>query len=404
MSRRRSLAPPSYRLHRQSGQAIVTLRDHAGNRRDFLLGKYGTPESRQEYARIVAEWETSNAPAMAATARPTCGHAFADITVNEILAAFLKHCESYYVKDGKPTSEQREYKLAMSATQALYGRTVAADFGPLALKTIRNGMIDKGLARGVINQRIARIRRIFKWAVGEELVPPAVLEGLRAVEGLKRGRTVAREPESVTPVADDLVNRTLPHLNRQVAAMVRLQRLTGMRPGEVAIMRAADIDMSGPIWLFRPEGHKTEYRGKDRLVALGPRGQAIIKEFLTVDLGAYLFSPQDAREERYAAMRAARKSRVQPSQLHRRKVRPKKSPASHYSPRSYHDAIQRACEKHDLPAWHPHQLRHSHGTDVRRRFGLEAAQVSLGHASANVTEIYAERDLSLAVKVAQAVG
>jgi len=265
-------------------------------------------------------------------------------------------------------------------------------------------MIEKGLARGVINQRIARIRRVFKWAVGEELVPPAVLEGLRTVEGLKRGRTVAREPEPIKPVADDLVDRTLLHLNRQVAAMARLQRLTGMRPGEVTIMRSADIDMSGPIWLYRPENHKTEHRGNERLIALGPRAQAIIKEFLKVDLGAYLFSPQDAREERHAIMRAARKSRVQPSQLHRRKVRPKRSPASHYSPRSYHDAIQRTCEKHDLPAWHPHQLRHSHATDVRRRFGLEAAQVSLGHASADITQVYAERDLSLAMKVAQAVG
>jgi hypothetical protein len=50
---------PSYRKHRQSGQAIVTLPDGLGGRRDVLLGKYGTKASRMEYARLVAEWEAS---------------------------------------------------------------------------------------------------------------------------------------------------------------------------------------------------------------------------------------------------------------------------------------------------------------------------------------------------------
>lgn len=42
---------PTYRLHRQSGQAVVTL-----NRRDFTLGPYGTPESRQRYNRLIGQW------------------------------------------------------------------------------------------------------------------------------------------------------------------------------------------------------------------------------------------------------------------------------------------------------------------------------------------------------------
>ena len=63
-----------------------------------------------------------------------------------------------------------------------------------------------------------------------------------------------------------------------------------------------------------------------------------------------------------------------------------------------------ACKAAAVPHWHPHQLRHSHATEVRRQFGLEAAQVALGHAQAAVTEIYAERDLALAVRVAAAIG
>jgi len=55
MSRRASV--PSYRLHRQSGQAIVTLTDGFAGRHDVLLGKYGTAETRVEYAHVIAEWE-----------------------------------------------------------------------------------------------------------------------------------------------------------------------------------------------------------------------------------------------------------------------------------------------------------------------------------------------------------
>ena len=54
-----------------------------------------------------------------------------------------------------------------------------------------------------------------------------------------------------------------------------------------------------------------------------------------------------------------------------------------------------------LEKWGPNRLRHSAATDIRRHFGLEAAQVALGHAQADVTQVYAERDLRLAAEVAR---
>ncbi|MDC0935463.1 tyrosine-type recombinase/integrase [Pirellulales bacterium] len=54
--------------------------------------------------------------------------------------------------------------------------------------------------------------------------------------------------------------------------------------------------------------------------------------------------------------------------------------------------------------WSPNQLRHTAGTAICKRFGLEAAQVILGHSNANVTQVYAERDLDKAVAVAREVG
>ncbi len=46
-----SLRTPSYRHHRSSGQAVVTV-----DGRDIYLGKFGMAESRAEYDRLLAEW------------------------------------------------------------------------------------------------------------------------------------------------------------------------------------------------------------------------------------------------------------------------------------------------------------------------------------------------------------
>ncbi len=43
-------------------------------------------------------------------------------------------------------------------------------------------------------------------------------------------------------------------------------------------------------------------------------------------------------------------------------------------------------------------------TVVRKDFGLEAAQVVLGHSRADVTQIYAERDLEMAERVIKQIG
>jgi integrase len=196
----------------------------------------------------------------------------------------------------------------------------------------------------------------------------------------------------------------MPFLASPLRAMIRLQRLTGMRPGEVAQMRRRDLDTSGDVWVYRPARHKTAWRGKERVILIGPRGQEILRGVLKTDPDAYLFSPREAREEWFAAKRAARKTKVQPSQVCRRKPNPQRKPGESYSRHAYASAVARACEKAKVPHWHPNQLRHSRATEVRGAFGLEAAQVVLGHARANITEVYAERNITLAAEVATKTG
>jgi integrase len=420
----RSAKIPSYRLHSQSGQAIVTLTDGLGGRRDVLLGKYDTPESRVEYSRVIGEWEARGRRLYdQADEEPDA------LSVNELMVAFLEHAERHYRRaDGTNTSELRDYKLSNRPLRELYGTLPVAKFSPLKLKAVRQKMIDAGLSRNVVNQRVGRLVRAFKWGVGEELVPESVWRALTTVRGLEKGRSAARETEAVAPVAAEVVEATLPYLLPPVRAMVELQLVTGMRPGEARIMRACDLDTTGDVWLYKPAHHKTRHKGKERVVAIGPRGQEIVKPFLKLDTQAYLFSPRDALAWRWREQRRKRKTKVQPSQVSRRRQAPRKRLGDCYTMTAYAHAVAKAvkaanaaaaceeckplkpedrcdaCKANAIPHWHPHQLRHTHATAVRRRFGLEAAQVALGHSQAQITEIYAERDAALAVKVAKEIG
>jgi hypothetical protein len=103
----------------------------------------------------------------------------------------------------------------------------ARDFGPLALRAVREAMIKTGLAYTTINSRINRIRRVFRWAGSVELIPGTVNHNVGTVEPLQRGRSKARDPEEVKPVPIEQVEKTLPFMPGPVAAMVRLQFLTG---------------------------------------------------------------------------------------------------------------------------------------------------------------------------------
>ena len=189
---------PSYLEHKQSGKARIVWTDATGVRHFRMLpGPFNSAESKAEFSRL--QLELATAP-VSAVIDP------GSITVNEVLHAYYVHAERYYSDpDGKPTKELGCMKSATKPVRELYGDTPATEFGPLALKAVRQKMIEAGLCRGLVNRRTDRVKRVFKWAVAEELVPVATYEALRTLAGLRRGRTELRESEPVKPVAADVV-------------------------------------------------------------------------------------------------------------------------------------------------------------------------------------------------------
>jgi hypothetical protein len=147
------------------------------------------------------------------------------LTVAELIIRYWQFVRGYYVKDGRPTDSQDHIRLVMKALRRTYGHTPAVEFGPIALKAARQRMLDAGCGRKYINTQIRRVVQMFKWAVGEELVPQA----LQAVPGLRKHRTTAPEGKGVQSIEESIVEVIVEHLGPVVADMVRFQRLTGTR-------------------------------------------------------------------------------------------------------------------------------------------------------------------------------
>jgi integrase len=401
----------------------------------MLPGVFDSPESRAAFTGLLLELQAI--PHQVPVADPD------GITLAELLLAYLEHAERHYrLPDGEPTSEIHEVRIVARALRIRYADMPVAKFGPLCVKAACQRWVNEGRSRTECNRRVAMVKRIFKWAVSEELAPPSVYQAVATVPGLQKGRTVAHEMEPIGPVDDATVDATLPFLHRHVRGLIEFQRLTGCRPGEACRVRRCDIDTGGPTWLYKPPHHKNAHRGKSRSIAIGPKAQTLLREFFTPNIDDYLFSPRRAVEEVRADRAARRKTPCRPSQIafnaKMRKAKPKRTAKERYNRGSYGVAIDRACDRAFPPPpplakrtgeslakwwkrltaeqrdevkawqkahrWAPNRLRHSVATKVRKHHGLEAAQALLGHERADVTQIYTERNEALAASVAAKIG
>ena len=427
MTARKQHHVPKLRHHKASGQGFVEL---TGER--FYLGRFDLPETQKRYHQKIAEWLAAGRKLPVAPE---------DITLVELIDRNTAFARGYYVRgDGTQTNEFNNICQALKPVKELYGHVRAIDFGPLALRAVREKMISKGWCRTHINKQVDRVRRMFRWATEQELIPGNVYQALRAVDGLRHGRSEARESESVRPVPQDRIDAIKPHVSRQVWAMIQLQLLTAARAGEICLMRPKDIDRTGRVWLYEPTSHKTAHHGHRRIIYIGPKAQEILRPFLLRTPDTFCFSPKEAEGER---RRAASEKRQTPLSCGNRpgtnkKKTPMKCPGDQYTTASYGKAITKACDTAFQPPkplckregeslaacrkrltaaqrnqvaewnkahrWHSHQLRHNAATSLRREYGLDIARVVLGHRSPTITETYAEIDKTQAVDAMLRVG
>jgi integrase len=396
---------PSYRLHKGSGQGVTTIRG-----KDFYFGPYDDPKSKAKFRKLLGEYLSSSTPTSFRVDAK-------QVTMAELAVDYLVHCKGYY-----SSSEYQNIVLAMRPILDLYPETLIGKFHPACFKACRQWWLESGASRQYANKQMARLLRAIKWGVSEGICSVEVHQACKCVDPIKKGRTNAPEAPPVLPVDDSVVDATLPHLTPVVASMVQFQRLVGCRPGEVCKITPAMVDRSNSVWEVRLVEHKGAWRGKQRVIYVGPQAQSILKPYLDRKPDEPCFSPKESEEQRLAAKHAKRQTALScgnrpGSNL---KVRPKKQPRRCYDTQSYGRSIAYACGKaFPVPpclteqqqkqwksdhTWSPNQLRHSRATELRKLYGIEAASLILGHAGLEVTQVYAERDKSKAIQVAMEVG
>ncbi len=444
---------PAYRRRKGYTQAIVTLTDAFTKRRkDYWLGEYGTPASRELYHRVLADYESlgrrlPDRPPQSEAA------AFDEPAVDELILEYWRRVAREFLP-----KRCHAIKATLRVLRQMDGSTPVSKYGPKRLRLLREAMISgdpsaspprKPWSRTTVNDRVRIVVAVFRWGVTQELVPASVADAMSMLEALKRGRTRAKEGTKVRPVPEFVLAASIPHLASPVRAIVRVQLLTGARPGEIVGLRGRDIDRDAGTGLLvaRLNKHKTAHLGRERLVYFGPEAEAVLEPFLSGrEPSQPLFSPAEAEAERRARQHAERKTPLSCGNRPgtNRVEAPDRKPSDTYTVSSYRRAIQYACDRAFPPPehlrprtlgggrgetqsefiarlaegercelsewrrshrWHPHQLRHNAATRIRREFGLEAAQLVLGHSSAAITDaVYAERDATKVVQAMQRLG
>lgn len=380
---------PKMRRHAK-GQFVVHL---SGT--DHYLG-HDEPEARRKYGQLTAQWQANGR-------RPLRPPDPAGPTIGALIERYRDWAAGRYVKRKTPdarrgpdaTSQVKNVTCATAPLLALFEDSPIAGFTIDEMALYRARLIGSGLAAKTINTYCEIVRRMFKWAARSRLAPPTLWMELKALEGVRNGIDVPARPRVVPPRLD-AVRAAQGLLRAPNRAMIDVQLLTGMRPGEVCGLRPCDLHRAGPVdlggvevmagptvlpdgrtvdvWLYvvPPHVNKTEHRSRPRVVPIGPAAQQVLSPWL---------ARCPASREVFINLQGRR-----------------------FAVDGYRLNVAHACDRAGVGRWWPNQLRHYALTDVRRRYGIEAARTVGGHSDAGVTLLYAEADVGKAMIVAAEMG
>ncbi|MGH7169636.1 MAG: tyrosine-type recombinase/integrase [Gemmataceae bacterium] len=405
MPRLKKGAIPSYRHHKARNCAVVTIDGH-----DHYLGPFGSPSSKQKYASLIRAWQQRQEQNEVATDELLVPNDHP--TINEVILAYLKHARDYYRPNHGENKEAGCINDALTVLQVQgYGREPADAFRPKDLKKVREAMTAKNWSRSYINSQVNRVKRMFAYAVEEDLIPGTVYHALLTVKGLRKGTPGVREAKKIQPVLGEHIKAVLGKAHAVLKAMLLFAYRTGARPGEVCALKPCHLDRTGKVWVYNvpPDANKTEHHDQERKVYIGPKAKKILEPWLEeIAPEEYVFNPIRAEQLRQKARREARKTPLYPSHLKRleakRKLSPKRPKRDHYDPISFRRAVKRLCKSAKVPSWTPNRLRHNAATRFRKKYGIEIARILLGHRKLNTTEIYAEPNAQKAMRAALDLG
>lgn len=324
---------PTCGHHKSIGQARVYI-----GGRSIYLGTFGSDASRIRYGKIVAKVVSGQSldlfvPKSTVGRLPT---GLGRPTINELCLAFMRHATAYYTKDGKLSDEVWCFKSAIKPLVELYGFLEVNQFTPLALKAVRQAMIDRPTqapreskrvprpwCRSFINKSVNRIRHVFKWAVENGMANVATLQGLQAVSPLKSGKCAVPDHQRREAVTDEHIEAVRVELSQYHLDLFDLMRATGARPSELLGLSMNDIETTGETWVADLNKHKNAHRGLSRKLFFGPKSQLILRRLPSTGM---LFN---------------------------------------FKIRTFSAAVKRACTAAKITPFVPYQLRHTKATELR---------------------------------------
>lgn len=316
-----------------------------------------------------------------------------EVSVATLVGLYAAHCRVYYRReDGSPTSSAagEPRRLAMFARKL--GAVALADVAHADLLPVRDALVLSGICRRSVNEAFFAWRRMLRWALDEALVRPEDVARLSLVRPLKRGRTTARETEPVREPDRRAVKGAIACLPPSVAALVRIMERTGMRPSEALGLAWDRIEKRRDgIWVYRPEFHKTRWRGRSRAVPLGPVCQRILAKYPPMDGQERVFSPDVALAERASMPEEEVTGRAW---FLERGGAWREAVFAKVVRRALALARERGLVPQEVPDFSVAHLRHGAANRFRRWFGLAACKAMLGHAmGGGVTDVYTRESL-----------
>lgn len=342
---------PKLKLHKGTGRYCVRI-----DGREVYLGR-DKAEAEQQYFSLLA------------------GHTKPDgeqeLHIAEIIERYLNYMEKFGKLSDRLTSAMRYLNQTL-------GHYVPTLVKMAELMRLRETMLEPNKrgqrhCRTEINRLMRECARCFQWASAHELASAEVHGKFSVLEPLKAGHCDAPEKKAVSVVELDAVRAVQGKVRVPVKAMIELQLLTAARPGEIVNLKVDMIDRTVDPWKCELTEHKTAHLGHKRVLFFGEQAQAVLKPFiLAAGKTGYLFTTG--------------------------------ADCNPYDVAAYRKAITRGCVTAKVPHWHPHQLRHTAATELRKQYGVEGAQAVLGHAHLAATQIYAEVDQQVASRIAKERG
>ena len=344
------------------------------------------------------------------------------VTVGELLDRYVAHVSKTgrSIREGKEHPDLRFIRRVQVFLNP-YKDWPAGDFGPDDLQDARDAMLaheythgkkTKRYTRRGINDTIKWIRKIWRWAMGRQLITAEQMQGLEELGSLRMGDTDAPDNAKRKRVTKKEFEKVVGEVSSVVGDMLQLIWLTAMRPYEVCDMRPYDILRDDPdCWIYIPGRdrtpvgkHKATRHERVKVIPLTKPAQRIlaarIKDFSSKE---YIFSPAEAVDDFLAEKAANRKTPLscgnRPGTNQRK--HPMIQPGKKYTSDSLCDACKRGCRRAKVEPFVPYDLRRTMATGTRSALGKEAAKVLLGHARTDTTDIYLLEEVQEAIKVAK---